>query len=150
MPPLEKRIDCFKKLIDYTGDLPVKFAIENHDNMTFSAMQFLRFLNTVDSDKLGVTFDATNFRCMKDDPLEAYHLLKDRVFHAHLKGAHTFEDRVIFDHTMDRDDFNWLGLLKKMKQSYRGVYALESLFPQSAEESTVKNIAYFKSLEERV
>lgn len=142
--------DCFKRLIKYVGERHVKFAVENHDNMTFSGEHFVQFLNAVNSKKLGVAFDSTNFRCLGENPFRAFEFLKDKIFHVHLKGAHRIEDRVVFDHFMDKDDFNWVKMIKLFKDSYKGAYVLESLFPEIAEESIIRSMKYFNTIEENI
>jgi len=151
MPAISKAlftqsVDCFQSLIEYTGDRPIRFAIENHDNMTFSGKHFKKFLDAVGSEKIGVAFDPTNFRCLGEDPFVAFNLLKDRIYHFHLKGAHKVDDMVVFDHFMDKDDFDWAKMLKLLKGIYVGVYVIESLFPNIAEEATVKNMEFFNNI----
>jgi len=151
MPAISQKLfkqstDCLKRVMDYTGDRPIKFAIENHDNMTFSGEHFAKFLKAVDSEKIGVAFDPTNFRSLGEDPFVAFDLLKEKIFHVHLKGAHKVEDRIVFDYFMDKDDFNWIKMIKLLNKSYEGVYVIESLFPDIAEEATVKNMNFFKTI----
>ena len=145
-PLFQQSVVCFKSLIEYTGERPIRFAIENHDNMTFSWEHFKKFLDSVGSEKIGVAFDPTNFRCLSEDPFIAFNLLKDRIYHVHLKGAHKVGDMVVFDHFMDRDDFDWSKMLKLLKTVYKGVYVIESLFPDTAEQATIRNMEFFKEI----
>ena len=91
--PLEKRItifaDCMKRVIDETSDTDVPMGIENH-GIQGNTPEFLdRVLDSVGSERLGLTMDTGNFYWAGNPLDDVYRILEHfapKTKHTHCKN----------------------------------------------------------------
>jgi len=78
----------FKELARYARDNGQDLAIEIHKEMLIETpKQATEFLDLVDKENVGVTFDPAHLIWSGIDPVEAVYQLKESIKHVHLKDA---------------------------------------------------------------
>lgn len=134
--------DQLAKMCEAGREYGIAVTLEDYDNVISpcSTMGGLReFFDAVPA--LGFSFDTGNFAYSDESALEAFHLLKDRIIHVHLKDrtrdkayANAADDNWISDVTGKRlypvpvgDGFIGIaGLLKELHAiGYKGAFSLE-------------------------
>ena len=89
----QRMLDCVCQLADLALDYGVSLTMEDYDDALSpiaTAAGVRRFLNACP--QLSSTFDTGNFLFAGEQVLDAYHLLRDRVDHVHLKDRATAPD----------------------------------------------------------
>lgn len=107
----------------------VTLAIENHFGLTATAEDVLNILNSVNSPRLGLTFDPANFVVSGEDPVSAAEKLAKHITHTHLKDCiHTGTGRWSgYDYVeVGAGNMDYRGILSKLEEyGYNGYLALE-------------------------
>ena len=89
----QRMMDCVCQLADLALDYGVSLTMEDYDEALSpiaTAAGVRRFLDACP--QLSSTFDTGNFLFAGEQVLDAYHLLRDRVDHVHLKDRATAPD----------------------------------------------------------
>ena len=89
----EMMVEGYGAMAEYAKGSGVKVTIENQ-SVAQRADSYIRDCKyIIDSvPELGFVLDTGNFYCVKDDVLEAYEVMKDRIVHCHVKDweAHDY------------------------------------------------------------
>ncbi|MET3726945.1 sugar phosphate isomerase/epimerase [Fictibacillus halophilus] len=87
-------ISSLKECAKYAEAQGAILAIENHGLLAGKSEQMKEILNEVGSPNVKSTFDTGNFLLVEDNPLAAYHNLKNEIAHVHFKDfrVRTSED----------------------------------------------------------
>jgi len=102
-------------------DLVVE-SFDNEGSLCYGTERLQALLNW--SENLGVAFDIGNFTFAKEDPVEAYETLKDRVSHVHIKDRASLDDMTPVPAGTGCSKISTV--LQKMKDSgYEGWYTVE-------------------------
>ena len=103
----------------------IDLVVESYDNegsLCYGTERLQALLNW--SENLGVAFDIGNFTFAKEDPVEAYETLKDRVSHVHIKDRASLDDMTPVPAGTGCSKISTV--LQKMKDSgYEGWYTVE-------------------------
>ena len=102
-------------------DLVVE-SFDNEGSLCYGTQRLQTLLSK--SESLGVAFDIGNFTFAKEDPVEAYETLKDKVRHVHIKDRASLEDMTPVPAGTGCSKISTV--LQKMKDSgYDGWYTVE-------------------------
>lgn len=108
---------CVKEGIDLVVE-----SFDNEGSLCYGTERLQALLNW--SENLGVAFDIGNFTFAKEDPVEAYETLKDRVRHVHIKDRASLDDMTPVPAGTGCSKISTV--LQKMKDSgYEGWYTVE-------------------------
>ena len=72
---------------DMAKEMDIMVALENHGGITGTSDDCLRILRGVNRENIGLNYDAANFVPCNQDPVDAVRILKDYIFHVHLKDV---------------------------------------------------------------
>jgi sugar phosphate isomerase/epimerase len=102
-------------------DLVVE-SFDNEGSLCYGTERLQALLSR--SESLGVAFDIGNFTFAKEDPVEAYETLKDKVRHVHIKDRASLDDMTPVPAGTGCSKISTV--LQKMKDSgYDGWYTVE-------------------------
>ncbi len=71
----------------HAADKGVTICLENHGGPAGTAAQVARLLTLADCPAVVSNFDGGNFAMAQEDPLSAYHVLRDRIGYTHWKDV---------------------------------------------------------------
>jgi len=91
-PQIELSVKCLKKLVPLAETLSIKLAIENHGD--FFLHELLEIVERIDSPFLGITLDTGNCLRLKENPVDAIRLFKERIFIIHAKDLAPIEEQI--------------------------------------------------------
>lgn len=82
----ERLLNGFVNIAEYAKGSGIKVTIENQSTLTRADSKMSDIHNILNCvPELGFILDIGNFFCIKEDVLEAYRLLSDRIVHVHAK-----------------------------------------------------------------
>lgn len=131
---------AIREVGEYAAGRGVSVAIENHGGMTRTAAQLRRLLDAAPLPNVGYNFDPANFAGRDEDPLAAYHILRERIIYLHLKDVRWKEDGVEYC-PIGEGMIDWGGLLPALRETYRGYWSVEYEEATDIMEGTRRSVA---------
>lgn len=131
--------------VEYAEKKGVKLAVESHGKFGNDLEALVAILDKVDSSALGVTLDTANFAYHDVDPLHAIDVLKDRIYHTHLKDAMFGAER--YGTPIGEGSLDFPAIMSKLKDTgYKGAYCIEYGGRVPAEEGLRRGAEYLRKL----
>ena len=132
----KRRAQDFKELAGYAQNLGQDLTIEMHKQMFIETpKQAADFLNLVDAENVGVTFDPAHLVWANIDPVQAVYQLRDLIKHVHLKDARNKD----IHYAVGDGDIDFQNLFRALEQiNYKRVSTLE-IEPLSSQLEDVNN-----------
>ena len=115
---------ALKQIAGCAGRHHLTVALENHGGLTTTAEQINRILDAVDEPNIGVNYDPANFLMYGEDPLKALKELRHPVVFTHFKSVKHVGGKKVYCRLRE-GDIDYLPILKVLKRTYKGYYAIE-------------------------
>jgi len=139
-------VEALKPCTEYAEKRGIKLAVESHGKFGNDLEAMVTILDEINSPMLGVTLDTANFKSNGVDPVEAIDVLKDRIFHTHLKDI-LFTENGRQGAAVGEGSLDFRAILKKLKEvGYKGKYCIEYEGKEPPETGLSKSIAYLNRL----
>ena len=125
-----------QRLVAYAKEQDVVLLHENEKEIYGdSAERCLSLMNSFYGDNFKCTFDFANFVQCKQDPLDAYEMLKPYIFYVHVKDANLSDGEIVLP---GQGDGKLISIFKALdKNHYQGFLSLE---PHLVNFSHLKNL----------
>ncbi len=127
--------NALNRLIPIARDVGVRLAFETHmRQLTDTLASSQRLMKIAPADVVGLTVDFLNLAFAGEKMTEVIHVLKDRMYHTHIKNGYIDSKGGWHFQALDKGLLDYIALLNLLHDAgYTRYLSIECLSPQAAE-----------------